>query len=81
MSTTQQRLDLYLAAEARILTAGLSWRVDIRQRQEAELAQVRKAIAELQAQLIRENGRGRGSLSFRTATFNDRTCRPEGFER
>lgn len=73
MSTTQQRLDLYLAAEARILTAGFSIRYDVRQRQEAELAEVRKAITALQSQLAAEQG-GRGSsagsLRYKTAVFN-----------
>lgn len=70
MSITQQRLDAYLAAEARILSAGLSVRLDIRQRQEAELAQVRAGIESLQRQLAQESGAGRGSLSYRRVVFN-----------
>ncbi len=82
MSNTQQRLDLYLAAEARILTAGLSWRLDIRQRQEAELSEIRKAIATLQQQLQGEQGLTRGSLSYRTGVMCGRPCQiDEGFER
>lgn len=72
MSNTQQRLDAYLAAEARILMAGFSVRFDQRQRQEAELAEIRKAIRELEARLAAERGRGGsgGSLRYRTAVFN-----------
>ncbi len=73
MSTTQQRLDAYYAAEVRILTAGLSWRLDIRQRQEAELAEIRKAITALEGKLATEQGQrsGGSSLRYRTAVFND----------
>lgn len=67
MSTTQQRLDAYLAAEARILAGGQELRYDLRQKQEAELAEIRKAIEGLQRQLAVEQGRG--SLNYRTAVF------------
>lgn len=72
MTTTQQRLDTYLAAEARILTAGFSVRYDLRQRQEAELAEIRKAIKELEARLAAEQGRrsGSSSLSHRRVVFH-----------
>lgn len=72
MSNTQARLDLYLAAEARILTAGFSIQMDTRRRQEAELAEIRKAIAQLKAELVTESGLGpaRGSLRYRSAVFN-----------
>lgn len=60
MSRASDRLELYLAAEARILTAGFSIRLDIRQRQEAELAEIRKAIAQLEAVVARENATSRG---------------------
>lgn len=72
MSITQQRLDAYLAAETRILTAGFSVRFDQRQRQEAELGEIRKAIRELEAKLAVERGSGgsAGSLRYRTAVFN-----------
>lgn len=71
MSTAQERLDLYLAAEARILTAGFSVRFDIRQRQEAELAEIRKAIKELKGEVAADAGTppSRGSLKYKTATF------------
>lgn len=71
MSDTQSRLDLYKAAEARILTAGFSVRLDVRQRQEADLAEIRKAIATLTAQLAAEQGRSttRSSLGYRTVVF------------
>lgn len=72
MSNTQQRLDAYLAAEARILAAGFSVQYDTRRRQEAELAEIRKAIAALQADLAAEQSRhpARGSLRFVTTVFN-----------
>lgn len=71
MSDTQARLDRYIAAEARILTAGFSVRYDVRQRQEAELAEIRKAIKELEAKLSAEQGApaSRGSLKYKTAVF------------
>lgn len=70
--STQTRLDAYLAAETRILTAGFSVRLSERQRQEAELASIQKAIKELEARLAAEQGRpaSRGSLRFRTAVFD-----------
>lgn len=70
--STQSRLDAYLAAEARILSAGFSMRLGERQRQEADLAAIRAAIKELQAQLDAEQGRPRsgGSLRYKTAVFN-----------
>lgn len=71
MSTTQERLDLYLAAEARILTAGFSVQLDQRRLQEAELAEIRKAITQLKGELAAEQTRGpaRGSLRYRSAVF------------
>lgn len=74
MSTAQERLDLYLAAEARILTAGFSVRLDIRQRQEAELAEIRKAIRALQSEVASEVAPrpARGSLGYVTTVFNRR---------
>jgi len=70
MSTPQERLDLYYAAEARILSAGFSVRFDIRQRQEAELATIRKGIAQLEAQIGGGKAGGGGSLRYRTAVFS-----------
>lgn len=70
MSTTQQRLDNYLAAEARILTRGFSTRYDVRQRQEAELSEIRKAIKELKNELAAQQGRGHGSLRYKSVVFN-----------
>ncbi|QDH70857.1 hypothetical protein [Marilutibacter alkalisoli] len=71
MSNTQQRLDAYYAAEARILARGSNLRHDQRQRQEAELADIRKAIKELEAKLDAENGKSSsaGSLRYKTAVF------------
>lgn len=54
--STQQRLDAYLEAEAKIL-AGQSWRFGDRQLQRADLAEVRRAIASLRAELARQQGR------------------------
>ena len=73
MSRTQDRLDNYYAAEARILARGQSSRMDVRQRDEAELKTIRDAIAKLEAQLATETSNsagGNGSLGYRTATFN-----------
>lgn len=72
MSTTQERLDLYLAAEARILTAGFSVQLDQRRLQEAELAEIRKAITQLKGELAAEQATGpaRGSLRYRSAVFS-----------
>lgn len=71
MSDTQTRLDAYKAAEARILAGGQSFRYAERQLQQAELAQIRKAIDQLESQLARESAAlaGRGGLSFHTAVF------------
>lgn len=71
MATTQQRLDLYYAAEARILSAGFSVRLDVRQRQEAELAEIRKGIEALKREQAGEQsgGSSRSSLRYRTAVF------------
>lgn len=68
-SVAQQRLNNYLAAEARILTAGLSWRLDIRQRQEAELADIRKGICECQMLVDAEQGRHSNRSSLRSTTM------------
>lgn len=72
MTNTQQRLNAYLAAEARILSVGLSIRFGERQRQEAELASIQKQIRELEAQLKVEQGvrTGSSSLRHRTVVFN-----------
>lgn len=71
MSDTQTRLDAYKAAEARILAGGQSLRFSERQLQQAELAEIRKAITQLEAQLQREAdaAAGRGSLRYSTAVF------------
>lgn len=73
MSSTQQRLDAYLAAEARILTNGFSLQFNQRRLQEAELETIRKAIAQLQQQLAQEQASiiGQpGSLQYRRAVFS-----------
>ncbi len=73
MSTTQQRLDNYLAAEARILQKGFSLQYEARRRQEAELSDIQKAIRELKAELAAEQGTPRpGSLRYKTVVFGGR---------
>lgn len=71
MSTTQQRLDNYIAAEARILARGISQQYGDRRRQEAELETIRKAIVQLKQELAAEGSvRTGGSLRVRTVVFN-----------
>lgn len=70
MSIAQQRLDAYLAAEARILNAGFSVQLGERRRQEAELERIQIAIKELEARVAQESGTARGSLSYRSVVFN-----------
>lgn len=51
LETAQARLDLYLQREAVILSAGQDTTIDGRRRQDAALAEIRKGISELQAQI------------------------------
>lgn len=69
MSSNAARLQLYLDAEARIL-AGQTVRFGDRELRRADLAEVRKAIAELSGAVAREQG-GRGR--FGQADFGGRT--------
>lgn len=71
MATTQERLDLYLAAEARILARGQSNRMGDLQAEQAELATIRQAITELQTQLAQErrSALGASHLSYATTVF------------
>jgi hypothetical protein len=70
MSTTQERLDAYLAAETRVL-AGQTVRLGDRQVSYADLAEIRKAISQLKSELAAAQigGPARGSLRYRTAVF------------
>ena len=70
MSTTQERLDLYLAAERNVL-AGQSVRLGERQLTFADLSEIRKAIAQLRGELAAEQIKApaRGSLRYRTTVF------------
>ena len=73
-SATRDRLQLYLDAEAKIL-GGQMVRMGERQLQMADLAEVRKMIAVLQAQADREDARGAGRGGrFSQADFS-RACR------
>lgn len=71
MSTTQERLDIYLAAEAKVL-AGQSVRHGERQLTLPDLAEIRKAISQLKAELaaVQIRAPARGSLRYRTAVFD-----------
>lgn len=60
LSANAQRLQLYRDAEVRILQ-GQSVRFGERQLQRADLAEVRKAITELQAAVDRETSLSRGT--------------------
>lgn len=70
MTDTQARLDAYKAAELSVLK-GQSVRYGERMLTMADLSEIRKAIAQLTAQLSAEQGRAatRSSLSARTVTF------------
>lgn len=71
-TVNQNRLDLYLAAEAKILS-GQSYRLGERQLQRADLAEVRREITALQAAVSRELATvaGRGGR-FSQADFGGR---------
>ncbi len=70
MSDTQARLDAYKAAELKVLR-GQSMRVGENWLTRADLAEIRKTIATLTAQLAAEQGRSttRSSLGYRTVVF------------
>jgi hypothetical protein len=51
LETAQSRLASYLAAEASILSGGQETGVASRRRKDAELAEVRRAISDLQAEI------------------------------
>lgn len=77
-TTTQDRLNLYLAAEEAILK-GQAYRMGDRQLQRADLEVVRKQISVLQAQVQREEASRRGSGGrFSQADFSGRHRGPEG---
>lgn len=68
MSTTQERLDAYLAAELQVLK-GQVVRFGERQLTRADLAEIRAAITQLEAKLAREASGTGGYLRMHTATF------------
>lgn len=70
MTINTARLQLYLDAETRILQ-GQTVRLGDRELRHADLAEVRKAIAELTAAVSRENSRCGGRFS--QADFGGRT--------
>lgn len=77
-TTTQDRLNLYLSAEERILK-GQVVRMGERQLQLADLEVVRKQIAALQSQVQREAAASRGAGGrFSQADFSGRRHGPEG---
>lgn len=81
MSTTAERLAAYQDAELRILTGGQSVSAFGRQVGLADLAEIRKAIATLQAQLNRETaavGQRRQSFGTSLSNFNTRDVQPDG---
>lgn len=69
--STQTRLDAYLAAELKVLR-GQTVRMGERQLSLADLAEIRKAITALQAELAagQIKAPARGSLRYRTPVFN-----------
>jgi predicted DNA-binding transcriptional regulator YafY len=64
LDTARQRLASYLEAEARILSAGQASAVGTRNRRDAELEAVRKAIKELQSEVaaLEDSASGVSSL-------------------
>lgn len=58
LEIAQQRLQAYLDTEMAILTAGQEGSFATRRRREAELVEVRKGIAELQAEIAGLQGGG-----------------------
>lgn len=68
-TVNQQRLDLYLTAEQKILL-GQSFRIGEREIRRADLADIRAEIARLQAAVAREQAQAAGSRGgFRQANF------------
>lgn len=69
MSTTQERLDAYLAAELQVLK-GQAVRFGDRQLTRADLAEITRTIRSLEAKLAQEKrGAQGGYLRGHTATF------------
>ena len=66
LETARQRLASYLEAETRILIAGQQGSVATRSRRDAELAEIRKAIKELQAEVEALEGAATGASSLIT---------------
>jgi len=74
--TLQEQLDAAINARQRILTSGQELSVSDMRKRSADLAQVNKTIASLQAQLANATaaaaGRPSASLSFATVDFGCR---------
>lgn len=71
-TVNQQRLDLYLAAEQKILL-GQSYRIGDREVRRADLAEIRREIALLQAAVSRERSIAAGRAGrFSQADFGGR---------
>nr|WP_320132341.1 hypothetical protein [uncultured Holophaga sp.] len=64
LEIAQSRLDAYLAAEARILAAGQEGTMATRRRRDAELAEIRSAISDLQAEVsgLQDTAAGRSRM-------------------
>ena len=63
----EQRLDLYLAAEAKLLGGGQSVRLGDRQVNRGDLAEIRAEIARLQRVVASERNAATGGARFATA--------------
>lgn len=61
LETARQRLASYLEAESRILAAGQEGSVASRRRRDAELAEIRRAIRDLQAEVADMEGAASGA--------------------
>jgi len=63
LAQAQAQLDLYLAAEADVLTSGQTTRLADRQRTRADLAEIRQGIKDWQATVSRLSS-GRSGMRF-----------------
>ena len=66
LETARQRLASYLEAESRILAAGQEGTIASRRRRDAELAEIRRAIKDLQSEVADMEGAASGASRFIT---------------